>query len=62
MDKIRGWLVEAEQKAVNEVHAFVDFIEGKSAIDDAIALLQENGYSVVAPAAPVTPPTVTPAQ
>jgi hypothetical protein len=62
MEKLREWAVEAEQKAVSELHAFVDFIEGKSAVDDAVALLESNGYTVTPPQpAPVTPPPVVPA-
>jgi hypothetical protein len=47
--KIRAWLQDAEQAAVADVHEFVDFIEGKSAIEDAVALLEQNGYTVTPP-------------
>lgn len=61
MQKIREWLQEAEQAVVADAHAFVDFIEGKNSIDDAVSLLEQNGYTVTPPTPPAAPPTVSPA-
>lgn len=54
LENIKAWAQEAEHAASAEVQKFVEYVEGKSAVADAIAFVEAAGYVVThAVAAPV---------
>ena len=66
LENIKTWAQEAEHAASAEVQKFVAYVEGKSNVADAIALVEAAGYVVThADVAPVAseavaePSTVT---